>query len=75
MHSTHQTTLHITSRLAARRPISTSRSLCQGPNIQEVTGTQSEQATGVAPPEYLSKGELHVFNKLKEELEPTKLEV
>ncbi|PSN74816.1 bola-like protein [Corynespora cassiicola Philippines] len=27
------------------------------------------------PPDYLSEGELHVFNKIKAELEPVKLEV
>ncbi|KAF2015393.1 bola-like protein [Aaosphaeria arxii CBS 175.79] len=37
---------------------------------------QSEpQSNTLEPPDYLSEGELHIFNKIKAELEPVKLEV
>ncbi|KAF2196879.1 bola-like protein [Delitschia confertaspora ATCC 74209] len=35
----------------------------------------SQESSGPAPPDYLSEGELHVFNKIKAELEPVDLEV
>jgi|TARA_R110002003_G_scaffold274_2_gene18009 hypothetical protein len=32
-------------------------------------------AAAPEPPEYLNEAELHIFNKIKTELEPVKLEV
>jgi len=64
--------------LLPQRFLSTTTPRPQGPNVQEVTGTQAQEsgdAGKVEAPDYLSEGELHVFNKLKQELEPTKLEV
>lgn len=47
--------------------------------MQQVTGTDAQVDGGgtskVEPPDYLSEGELHVFNKIKQELEPIRLEV
>jgi len=46
--------------------------------VQQVTGTEAQvegNSGKVEAPDYLSEGEMHVFNKLKQELEPTKLEV
>lgn len=57
------------------RCLSTSRTLYQGPNVQAVASTTAQEDGGVSAPDYLSEGELEVFNKLKRELEPTKLEV
>lgn len=40
------------------------------------TRSYSAQASGAPePPDFLNEAELHVFNKIKGELEPTKLEV
>ncbi|KAH7340036.1 bola protein [Pyrenochaeta sp. MPI-SDFR-AT-0127] len=39
------------------------------------TRSYSQQATVPEPPDYLNEAELHVFNKIKAELEPVKLEV
>ncbi|ORY15105.1 bola protein [Clohesyomyces aquaticus] len=40
-----------------------------------VTRPYSQNATPLEPPDHLSEGELHVFRKIKAELDPVKLEV
>lgn len=40
------------------------------------TRAYSAQASGAPePPDFLNEAELHIFNKIRGELEPTKLEV
>jgi hypothetical protein len=47
------------------------------PLVPSFPARSYSQEAGAAPepPEFLSEGELHIFNKIKAELEPVKLEV
>ncbi|KAF2477504.1 bola-like protein, partial [Lindgomyces ingoldianus] len=40
-----------------------------------VRRSSSQKSATPDPPDYLSEGELHVFNKIKAELDPVKLKV
>jgi hypothetical protein len=70
--STAAISAHYTARTQFTSALRSSR-----PLVPSFPARSYSQQAGAAPepPEFLSEGELHIFNKIKAELEPVKLEV
>jgi hypothetical protein len=72
----HSARLLSTSAALARPQLARATAIPRFQTANAYTRSYSAQASGAPePPDFLNEAELHIFNKIKTELEPVKLEV